>query len=223
MDKIYYVIEKDIPKIANNKLKKIIVYDGNNEKWAIKDSYNNLTPFFTNETDIIVKNKNYCIFVGENEDGKYLYFASSANSRQSTIYGKVDNIKNIYKIENLERDFQNILVYNNDNQVCLFDITTFEQKSDYFKRLYYSDYKLLFVKEVQVFDEVREYYGLVDESGKISRFIYDNYLDSYKKTPLLKKQEKYDIIDEEILKEEIKRTKIVEKSEEKIKKLIKTK
>ena len=28
MDKIYYVIEKDIPKIANNKLKKIIVKNG---------------------------------------------------------------------------------------------------------------------------------------------------------------------------------------------------
>lgn len=202
MERIYYVIEKDIPKIENNQLKKIIICDNDYKRWAIKDNYNNFTPFFTNDLDIIVKHKNYCVFVGENDEGKYLYFSAPANSRQSTIYGKIDNINDINKIENLENDENNILIFNNKDEVCLFDITTFEQKTDFFSELSYINSKMLFTKEIVINDKTRKYYGLVDNNGKISNYIYDITNNNYKRVPLLDKKEKFDIIDEDVLKKE---------------------
>lgn len=210
MEKYCYIEEKNISNIPSYILKKIIIRDSNKRKWAIKDSFKNTTPFFTNDdSNIITKSGYCCFFVGENEDGRNLYYTKPSSCKYSTIYEKIENIKDVNRIYNLENDYRNILLFiNNDNEeeVCLFDTLCLKQKSDFFSSLYRSEYlkenSHLFLKKIKVANNIRKYIGEIDNNGKISKFIYDEHNDCFIQAPIIE-NDNYDIIDEVKLKQEI--------------------
>jgi len=212
MEKKCSIIEERIKGIDPNKLKKVIIEDSNKRRWAIKDNFNNTTPFFKNESSIITKPQydNLCVFVGEKDGVRSIYYAAPANSRESSIYGKVDFEKRINRLHNLENDDQNILVYlqgRHGEEVCLFNVDKLKLTSDTFDALYVGkgvpNKSHVFMKMVELYGEKRMYAGMVDENGKIGPFLYDMFHKYHRVTPIVTTEAGYDLLDVKSIKEEL--------------------
>lgn len=212
MEKKCGIIVENIQGIDPKKLQKVIIEDSNKRRWAIKDSLNNTTPFFKNECRIITKPQydNFCLFVGEKDGVRSIYYATPSSERQSCNYGKADFDKKINRIHNLERDDQNILVYLQGTQgeeVCLFNVDKLKKSSDTFDSLYVGkgvpNKSHVFMKMVELYGEKRMYVGMVNEDGKIGPFIFDVFHKKHQTTPIITTEDGYDLLDVKTIKEEL--------------------
>ena len=212
MEKKCFISEENIQGIDPKKLTKIIIEDSNKRRWAIKDRFNNTTPFFKNESKIITKPQYdfLCVFVGEKEGIRSIYYVTPGNQRETSIYGKVDFGKRINRIHNLENDNKNILVYlqgNYGEEVCLFDVDRLKRNSDTFDALYVGEgvpeKSHLFLKTVELYGEKRMYMGMVDENGKIGKSVYDIYHHTSTNIPIITTEDGYDVLDTKSIKAEL--------------------
>ena len=191
---------ENIDGIDPSALTRVIIEDGNgNIKWAIKNSYGKITPFFVNGFHKFAYDNKSFLFIGETDGFKILYAVKGAENENSPLYTVVDTIGNLSYVTRLNRTDA---IITTDLGEYLFDIENLRQKSDIFDAMIVLNNRLVFKKNVSLKGTDNIYYGEVGNDGRIGHFLYDNNNDDFVTTPIDNTTNSdYDLIDDAGLEE----------------------
>ncbi len=176
-------------------LTRVVIEDKDgNSRWAIKNAYGKITPFFSNGFHKFAYDKTRFLFIGEKDGINQLYSVHGAESETDEVYTRIITFGEIVYATRLNRTD---LIIKTDRGEYLFDIEKLEPKSDMFDSIVFLNNKLVFKKDFSVNGVTSTYYGEVDNKGRIGAFLYDSTNDYFINTPIDEELSRdYDVIDD---------------------------
>lgn len=193
------MIVSGIDGINSNYLQMVTIEEGLSSRWAIKNKYGDVTPFFENVPYISVYNDECLLFIGEKDGHKDIYVAYDVDSRDKDFYYKEKTIGDLLYLKELDKD---VCIITTDKGEYLLDRSTLGQRSDLFNSIAFLDNRLIFKKVISYDGRDNAYFGEVDKNGKIGDYLYDEENDIFISTPLYEvKENSFDLIDEDKLEE----------------------
>ena len=194
------MIVSNIDGINSDYLQMVTIEENNNNtKWAIKNKFGDVTPFFENVPYLLAYNDQSLLLIGEKEGHKDIYVAYDTNSRGKDFYYKEKTIGEVLYLKELDND---VCILTTDKGEYLLSRSTLGQRSDLFNSIAYLDNRLIFKKVISYDGRDNAYYGEVDKNGKIGNYLYDEENDIFITTPLYEVKENcFDLLDEDKLEE----------------------
>ena len=193
----------NIDGINPDYLKRVVINEGGETKWAIKDRNRQCTPYFTNEFKCYKYNDRSFMFVGEVDGRRDIYCVVGYKGKDENFFFKADTNGDVNHIEPLD-DEERLFIVKTGRGSYLFDSLLFERKSDLFDSLFPLGKNLVFRKDLLHNDKVYSFYGEVRQNGTFRRNIIYGDEDIGFLTPKCKDPKgNFEIIDEFKLEEEI--------------------
>ena len=126
-------------------LTRVVIEDKDgNSRWAIKNAYGKITPFFSNGFHKFAYDKTRFLFIGEKDGINQLYSVHGAESETDEVYTRIITFGEIVYATRLNRTD---LIIKTDRGEYLFDIEKLEPKSDMFDSIVFLNNKLVFKKD----------------------------------------------------------------------------
>lgn len=190
--------------------------------WHVVNTFDEETPDFVNEPDIITMSSNSCMFIGESDDGFDLYYVQGP--------GLIEN-EEMYWTAELPIEPHNIIRYDNSHVIIegeegkiLFNMTSFCPQSDVFDNLKNENGTLIFEKSYKYLDLNKKITGVIKPTGRIGRFVYDDLDHCIKSVPLKERKQiyDYDLLDTEDILDNMEKSygRIKQEQAETVKKLL---
>ncbi len=184
-----------VAKIPSRSLQLVTMETDEGKKWAIRNKYAEMTPFFENSPFIIYNGDKSILFIGELHGKKHIYTGYDTDGYSDPFYSKVETAGSVIYLKELDDD-SNICILTTDKGDYLFDKETLKQKSDVFNTVTCLNNRFIFSKIMISDGRESVYYGDVRTDGSIGRFMYDEDNDDYIVTPIITSDKGFDEIDE---------------------------
>ena len=178
------------------------------KKWAIRDKFLTMTPYFDNKYYVIHNGSDSILFIGDNMGKRQLYVAKDTDNKEESFYYAIHTTGNLLYISELD---DKTCIIKTDLGEYLFDKNTLEQKSDVYNSITCFDNALMYSKVLSHDNIETLCFGHITTEGKIVSeelrgFIYDEETDVSVPAPLLKDTgTSYDIIDEFALEDSLRK------------------
>lgn len=191
-----YPIEGVHPKYL--KYVELVDYiDTGDKKWYIIDSFDNKTPVFDNDPNIIALSDSSCMFLGERGGRTDLYVVQGYTYKNNKpLFKTLETEGQLKDITNLE---DNHCLVETREGYYYFDKNRLERSSEIFDKIVCNvidgEYLITFEKTIKNDDTSKTFIGTVTRDGKIGDYMYDQSLNNLRVVPKHKDEKKYDEFD----------------------------